>query len=656
MTASRVALALLIAVAAAPLFADEDALDQAATALEEGDDSAIELAAAALKQEPLGAAENRQAALTWFWAGHFEDAARYLRRALAADPNALMDRPLPSEVMPARDVTRRLNELAGQIDDDPDLCFLTGAVLLLNNDRPRALAFLVRAAELAGTDGQADALIRDNDESDRNELRALAALKTGDYADAERSFTFAALDAPTVAEYYAGLAIALSAAGQDDMARRIAGNAYARYHHERMFAWLAELDVVEADVLAAARRLDVDGAPSGDCRLAMILYMTVEHWRSARQAGVKGLMENKLDAFIQDARIWMDDSDLHGDPDNAPESPQPEDPEPPADAPDDEASLSAARAHVRAGEFVRARNILDEHTGENVTPEVCHLLFVALAGCREFEEAAVALQAWYQMVDDEDRMSLNSLRELFGKQETFDAWRGQISAQRDERPNAFAPRLLSCYVEITRGRYSSARADLAVARIDSPRNATALGLHGLLQKEEYARDVTADGIPDDLSAKALYGEGDSHFRNGRYEDARSAYLKAQERDRELPHVSAALFRCHFALGDYDGAYTQFQRMIEEQDTAETGAGAFQLLLKNSYGDNVAYESHLEALKNECARRELSWKPWLLYGVILVQDGNFEAALEALQTWRDNFKDEHDPVHMDFYELAKERAS
>src|SRR5690606_4251516 len=128
--ASRVFLAALLAFAA-PLFADGpevpvvDWLEKTRAALAKGDAEALTHAARALKDKPDGAAENRQIALVMFWAGHYEDAARYLRRALAIQPDALLNQEKLSKQMPAADLRARLNQLAPKAETEPDLCFLT---------------------------------------------------------------------------------------------------------------------------------------------------------------------------------------------------------------------------------------------------------------------------------------------------------------------------------------------------------------------------------------------------------------------------------------------------------------------------------------------------------------------------------------------------
>lgn len=654
----RLVFALLLAALCGPLCADDstDWLKRAETALKTGDNQAIAHAARALEAEPLGAPENRQMALAMFWAGHFDDSARYMRRALTADPNALMDQPALSDAMPGETAVERLNALAEETEDDPELCFLTGALLMINRDRPRALAFLVRAAELAGTDGQAEKLIGE-DESDRNELRGGLALKEGDYVDAVRSFTFAALDSPRMAEYYAGLAIALACSGDLDLARTFAARVYAHYHHGALFPWLHELDTRGGDLASVARQLESsDTATLEDYKLATLLYVAGGHWHSAREAGVQGLLIDKLDEFIHDARIWMDESDLKGDPDDDTPAPDETQDDPAEDQADTPRTIEQARKHIRTAEFTRALKILDTFVTDDAEPEVYHLVFVCAVGRGELTDAGAALQLWFSKVDDDERMRLNAVRELFAREELFQQWREQILVVRDADPNVGLPRLLNSYVEVTRGRYNSARDELVVAKIEAPGNRLVVALDTLLSKEEYQRDTTPRGIPNDPSPKALFGRGERLFREGRYEEAKGAYLQALERDREIPFIAAGLFRCYFALGDYDNAYLQLEAMLKEQNIAERDASVFRLLLETGYDNKQPLKGHISALKEECAERPLSWKPWLVYGIVLLEQKDYGSALDALQTWYDNVTGQRDPVLEKFYDLAKQRAS
>jgi tetratricopeptide (TPR) repeat protein len=181
-------------------------------------------------------------------------------------------------------------------------------------------------------------------------------------------------------------------------------------------------------------------------------------------------------------------------------------------------------------------------------------------------------------------------------------------------------------------------------------------LDELLTKPEYERDTTPEGIPDDPTPKALFGRGERLFREGKYEGAKAAYLQALEQDPELPFLAAGLFRCYFALGDYDNAYNQLENMLEEQKIAERDASIFRLLLDAGYDDAKVMKQHLNALKEECEARPLSWKPWLVYGIVLLDRKDYASALDAMQTWHDNVPGERDPLLLKFYELARERAS
>ena len=106
--ASRVCLVVLMTLGAAILHADgpeaevTDWMSKARGALARGGDDAFALAASALKNDPQGAEENLHMALTMYWGGHFEDAARYMRRAVSSDRNLLMGQKVLADSMPAK--------------------------------------------------------------------------------------------------------------------------------------------------------------------------------------------------------------------------------------------------------------------------------------------------------------------------------------------------------------------------------------------------------------------------------------------------------------------------------------------------------------------------------------------------------------------------
>lgn len=670
--ASRLLFAALLALAVAPLHADgpnaegTNWLERAQNELKTGGDQSATYAAKALKAAPTGADANRQMAFTLFWTGHFEDASRYMRRALASDRNALVKQGKLGEIMPVADARARLNELAPKAADDPDLCFLTGAMLLVDDDRRRALSFLVRAEELAGTDGQAATLANDKSD-DRNRSRGEVALSEGDWSDAVRGFTFAALDAPTVAEHYAGLVIALAADGEDEMALKLASNVYARYRYATLLPWLRTLNPKAQALVDAAKRIQaMQGAGLPHHKLATLLLFTARYYHSAGEAGVRGLLLDKLDDFIHDNVNFMERNKLQGDPVTAGEpetppaktddKPETEPAVPPTIVPAD-GTLDDARKAIRRGGYTDALKVLDGFTREDADAVVYQLLFVVFVGRGELTEAGTSLQTWFLRASEAERKRLNAIREMFGSKELFEAWRKQILVVRDADPNVGLPRMLNCYVEITRGRYNNARDELIVARIESPANLTVQAMDRLLQREDLQQDVTPDGIPDDPAPKALLGRADQAFRSGDYEAAKSNYLRAMEADPTLPYLTLGLLRCYFALADYDNAMRQLQILFTEQQMDKNEPRDFQLLVDAGYEDPEVFKQHLETLRQECNARPLSTTPWVLYGMVLLSRSDFSGARDALNIWHDNDTAKlRDPILLKFYEYARKRAS
>lgn len=673
--ASRVVFVALLMLGANSLFADgpeaeaTNWLEKAQTALKTGDDESASYAAKALKASPTGASANRQMAFTLFWTGHFEDSARYMRRALASDRSALVEQGPLSEIMPNADARKRLAEIAPKAVEDSDLCFLTGAMLMVDEDRRRALAFLVRAEELAGTDAQAATLANEKAD-DRNRSRGELAIASGDWDDAIRAFTYAALDAPTVAENYAGLVIALAGEGDTEMALQLAGNVYARYRYATLLPWLRELDPKPAKLIAFAQGLEAsEGAGLAQHKLACLIYFACRHYRSASEEAVQGLLLDKLDDFIHDLVAYMERNTLVGDPaaTNPPEQPPEQPPtdegptkvEPGKEKPDapTDGTLDDARNAIRKGAFTDALKVLDGFTREDADPVVYQLLFVVFVGRGELAEASTAFQTWFLKVNATERKRLNALREMFATQELFDAWRKQILVVRDADPNVGLPRLLNTYVEISRGRYSSARDELVVARIESPGNQTVQALDRMLESDDFIQDVTPEGLPDDPSPKALLARGDRAFRSGQYEEAKSAYLQAMEADPTLPFLNMGLVRGYFALGEYEAAADQLQVLFKEQGMESKRARDFQLALAEGYDDDEVFSKHMKALKDECESRPLSSTPWMLYGMALLSRNDFTGARDALKIWHDNDTSKvRDPIVLKFYEYARKRAS
>ena len=682
--ASRFVFVALLMLGASSLFADgpdteaTNWLEKSKTALKAGSDEATTFAARALKASPTSADANRQMAFTLFWAGHFEDAARYMRRALASDHAALLHQGPLSEIMPNADARLRLAEVAPKAVDDTDLCFLTGAVLMVDDDRRRALAFLVRAEELAGTDSQA-ATLANNKIDDRSRTRAELALKTSDWDDAVRAFTYAALDAPTVAENYAGLVIALAGEGDEKTALQLVGNVYARYRYATLLPWLRGLTIEPTELVEFAKRLESsDNRGLAQYKLACLIYFSCGYYKSVSDAAVQALMIDKLDDFVHDLVAYMERNKLTGNPVSTSQpEPPPEQPgtnteplgsEPSKDKPATDSTtesagqladgtLEDARLAIRKGAYTDALKVLDGFTREDAEPVVYQLLFVVFVGRGELAEASTAFQTWFLKAKAAERKRLNALREMFATQDMFDAWRKQILVVRDADPNVGLPRLLNTYVEITRGRYASAREELVVARIESPANQTVQALDRMLESDEFIQDVTPEGLPDDPSPKALLAKGDKSFRTGDYEGAKSFYLRAMEADPTLPFLNMGLVRCYFALGEYEDAVRQLQVLFAEQEMATREARDFQLALAAGYDDEEIFGKHLQALKDECEARPLSSKPWLLYGMALLNRSDFAGARDALKVWYENDTSKvRDPIALKFYEYARKRAS
>lgn len=653
-----------ICLAAAPLHADgpsgeiTDWLGKARSALATGNSEALSLAARALKNDPDGADENLLMSLAMFWAGHGDDAARYMRRAVSTDRGVLEKAGRLSETMPADDAESRLLTLAEEAGDDAEKCFLTGTLLLLNKDRTRALAFLVRAEELAGTDAQA-ALLADSDADDRNEARGKTALNAGEWDEAARSFTFAALESPHVAEHYAGLVLALCGDGDAGGSRALADVLYAR-SRDTTLQWILDTDVPAGPLLKTAQGLELDNPPLGQLKLAALLYFAAGHYGSAQSACVAALLQDKLDDFVHDLQGFMERNNLRGNPVEAsqPES-SPEGPVEQPDAAPDQLTLEDARRLIRRAEFTDALKILDGFVTEDSDAEVYHLVFICTVGRGELTDAQNALQAWFERAEPAERTRLNAIRELFASQQLFDRWREHITLVRDANPNQGLPRLLNTYVEITRGRYSTARNELVVAKIESPGNALVIELDRLLSQEDLQNDRTPDGVLDDPTPKALLGRADRLFRDGDYEGSKTAYLRAMEADPSLPFLTVGLMRCYFALGDYDNSVRQLQVLLKEQEMDRKEARDFVLLLDIGYDDPLKFSEHIAALKTECDERPLSTTPWLLYGVIQLTRTNadYRAARDALKVWYDNDRSkERDQVLVKLYEYARKRAS
>jgi tetratricopeptide (TPR) repeat protein len=575
---------------------------------------------------------------------------------LSADSAALAKlKPLAS-LMSGEDAQVRIVQVGKQAEAKVELCFLTGALLLVNRDRTLALPFLVRAEELAGTDAQASKLI---DAEDRNVARGTNALRAGDWADAVTGFAFAALDSPTVAEHYAGLAIALAASREFDLAEKMLGLALAKRRGDGLLPWLNKLKPA-ADALGAIARelLAPEDVPSGRARVAAAAALSAGYYATARKGGLRVLGVTRLDDFARDLMDYVEANNLSGDPKPAPGLPEPERPAPPDREPDTPAeprTVDDARAALRRGDYTAALKALDAHINENAEPALFHLLFVIHVGRGEFPDGATALQTWFLRADRDERVKLNAVRELLATAELFEAWRKKIIDLRTGDPNAGVPRLINAYVELTRGRYQSARDELVVAKSEAPANPMVQALDRLLQEDDFKNDVTPSGVPNDMSPRALQGKAAQLFKAADYEGARSHLLRALEAEPALPHAQEDLLRCYFALGDYDAAARKLDDVFEARNLAKSDVSTFRILIKEGYSDTSVFENHLKALRAKCDDKSLAWQPFLLLGVIECDQGRHKEAAEALQKYHDLKPGERSPAAIRLLEHARKRG-
>ena len=639
-------------------------LGKARKALAAGEqDLAIDHGIAALKLKPLGAAENVQMSLAMFWLARFDDSVRYLRRALAANPDCLNEEPVLAARIPAKDVNPRINELARAINDKADLCFLAGALLLVNQDQERAFALLLRAEELAGTDGQATDLMNDlgkDPQPDRSQRRALNAITRGDFKDGLRSFAFAAMDRPTRGDFYAGMALCLGARGESLLAMEFIEQMRAHATSSQFLKWWHRAAPEPAKLLAAAAKLetpDQDGqaVPLQRLQLAMLLYFGAGYYASAKETSVHLLLQSKLHNLTHDLRGYMHDEALKYNPGPIVEPPS----SVPGPDPDESAkSMRLARGHLQKGEYAEAMNQLDPLvTEETSDPEIFYLLFVALVGRSEFKAASSSLGAWLISVNDQQRLRRDALSELFAQSSTYDRWSKLIDGAVGKEPRNPMPVALRCYVRISEGRYTEARIDLAVATIwqDGTDRSIAI-LDRLLDLPETRKD--SGSTEPEADPKEQFAAAEELFKKKDYQGAKSLYLKAAEQDPDLAGISVALFRAWFALGDSAQAAKQLLVLLAEQKIETGSAGDFRLNLRAAYRDQGEFAVHLKALSDECDRRNLSTDPWLVLGAVEFGRGptRYGAAADALQVWSDNVTGERNAAALKLlaYAEAKRR--
>lgn len=626
------------------------ALIDAQAALARGmNGAALERGLAALKAQPLGADENLQMSLTLFWLAQFGDSARHMRRALAQDLSVLSRSALLRERVPPADVNPRLLELATPAASNAELCFLTGALLLLDRDMSRARLALLRAEELAGTDGQVTDLLAAIDVAlaiDRSMSRATRHMQSAAFDEAARFFICSAMDRPRHGLAYAGLAVSLAADGDDLMALRFAHIADELTSPATLLQWIADARPAAAPLALAARRLESTSGPvkptAARMRLACLLWFAAGYYESARNAALALLIESRLDNLARPLLDYMESRKLEDDPlDVRPQPPKPdrqEPPKPPEEkpAPSLAGTIDDARKSIRRLDYDGALRLLEPLVSEDQKDlNVFHLLFVALVGRGELIDAATAYQAWFLRAPEAERMKLAALRPLFERESDYEAWKRPVIAARNTDQIAALPRLLLAACDISEGRFSSARTNLAVALRAEPRNVTLQELNRLLGQARYDADAEVPRTPEAANPRIVLGEAERLFRDRQYEAARGKYLAAAELDPTLKDIPLCLLKVNFALADYERACAALEQLLAAQQIEALGAEAYSLPLAGAYADGAEFTRHFDTLRQTCEQRPLSDKPWLLLGAIQYARRSFAEARDALQRYSEN---------------------
>ncbi|MBP9891974.1 MAG: hypothetical protein KBG84_08700 [Planctomycetes bacterium] len=624
----------------------DSTLAAAQTALANGlKGAALDRGIEALRKNPLGAGENLQVSLTFFWIGQFEDSARYMRRALTADPGVIQGGALAAR-LPVKDILPRLEALAKLAPEDVEMCFLTGALLLLDKDVRRAQPFLVRAEELAGTDGQAASLLGTIEVSlnvDRNLTRGVRELREALFSESVRSFLSSAADRPAQGSAYMGLALGLAAESDDKMALHFAAIAASRSQPLSLCQWLADARPHAPPLCAAGVRFetptdDQERATPARQRLAMWLWFSAGYYASAQRCAVALLLDNRQDEFARGLLDFMSSRSLSDDPVKPEEKPVEKPIEKPVEKPAEPtvAPLEECRKFIRKLDYNAALKALEPLVSETQQDaEVFRLLYVVLVGRGELIDAAKAVQTWFLRADDAARVKLRVLRDLFDRDADYDHWKKTLLDARNTDLIAAVPRLLLIATDLSEGRYSQARVNLGVAIRAEQKNPTLLEMNRLLSQNKYQDDAEVPKALEVQDPRVLLGEGERLFRDKKYEEARGKYLAAAEGDATLKDIQLCLFKVNFALGDYERAATALEKMFAAQKVEENGADAFSLPITGAYGDASELDKHLQALNEACKARPLSDKPWLVLGATQYGRRNYAEARDALQRYVEN---------------------
>ncbi|MCF6228478.1 MAG: hypothetical protein L3J82_07465 [Planctomycetes bacterium] len=626
-----------------------DALEVAWQALKDGEADAASKAVAALKEEPKSAERNLCLSLALFWKGQFKDAPRYLRRAIAYDFQIVLDCDKPSELMPVDGYRRQLTALAQLAEGNVEACFLTGSLLSLNKDSIRATAFLLRAEELATTDGQAERL-RKGSLDTRNLKHGKIALAEGKFNEAARSFMLALFEFPNRPFARAALAVCLAGLGQTDMAVSMLEKLAEIEKPDEMLDSLRTINVPARQLAPLVAALNSDKETLSRLRLGALLAFTVGYYNSAREISLKGLVLNQLDTLCFDIRDYLERNKLLGDPEPETKKPVNQPEEVPV-----KSSLPKIKKLINKEEFSEALTLLLEYTGSDQHAYL--LVYVAGVGAAQFNAASQGLQHWVAKLNAKEPFQLNAIRKLFERNDTFEDWALGLEVAMRADPDQSDLRLLHAYSECTRGNFGQARDDLEIASASLPANKTITLLIQYLKKPEFENDTMPDVVKNPPSPESLHLLGKKAFNESDFKKAIDYFNKAAEANPELNGITKSLIRSSFALGEYAKAMRYMRALFKEQDLLQDGVTEFSFRMGTGYSNGTVYEEHLNNLRKAAREAFVGEDEWMLLGSINFGRRNWKEARNALQNWHDKTTSKAlDPILLRMLEHAKKKSN
>ncbi|MHC4840258.1 MAG: hypothetical protein ACYTDT_04750 [Planctomycetota bacterium] len=622
-----------------------DALKLAQQALKNGSDNAADLATVALKEDSKDAARNLLVSLALFWKGRFKDAPRYMRRAMAADQTVVLTSDTPADLMPASDFRDRLNELAELAEGNVEACFLTGALLAMDDDVSRATAFLIRAEELAGTDGQAER-IRKPDATTRNLENAKLSLSESKFDEAALSLMLTLFEFPDQPLARAMLAICMAGNDHYDMAAKILAGLQKVSDPDGLLESVIALNAPADDLRIVAKTLYNKDETLPRLRLGALVAFSIGYYTTAREIALLGLIVNQLDAICFDVRDYMERKKLVGDPDTKEPDPVPIEPEP--------SSLQDIKKLVQKTEYKSALEQLLEYTGTE--PEAFLLVYVAGAGAARYKAASKGVQHWIEKLNPERPFELNLIREVFSQSETFDKWVLDLEVTLRANPDDPDVRLMHAFSECTRGNYAQARDDLEIAAVSLADNKAIQILTKYLKRPEFEDDSMPGVVKEPPPPATLHLEGLEAFKSGDFKLAMEKFASAAEGDPDLAGISKSLIRGSFALGEYHNAMRYMRALFKEQDLLQKGVSSFSFRAGTGYSGTTIYENHLDALRDAAKDAFIGDDEWALLGSIEFGRRNWKNARNALQNWKDKTTNKVlDPILLQMLEHAKKKS-